>query len=169
MINRPTLPGYCSIKEAARLLGLSDKRVYEFVDEGRLSSVWAGDVIMIPLNEVQTFKRQSAGRPRKNVPQWRISTGDNQQHITTIHVQIRKYEAFMRQMEDIREHRFPGTVARCIAESEGELTITLVWKQGIMPCEGEQEQMIEALRRELGDTLDWDGAQYTQSKVLMHT
>lgn len=169
MINRPTLPNYCSIKEAARLLQLSTKRVYEYVDEGRLSSVWAGDVIMIPLHEINAFKRQSAGRPRKNAPQWRISSGDNAQHITTIHVQIRKYEAFLRQLRDIRRHQFPGTVARYITECRGELTITLIWKQAIMPDEEERERMIELFRGELGDTLDWSTAHYTQSKVLMHT
>lgn len=168
-INRPNLPDYVSIKEAAQLLGLSDKRVYEYVDEGRLTSLWAANVIMIPLSEIMTFTRQSAGRPRKNVPVWRISSSDNTQFITTIHVQIRKYEAFPRQLKDIRQHQFSGTVARYITEHEGELTILLVWKQEIMPDERERERMLEALREDLGDTLDWSTAHYTQSKVLMHT
>jgi helix-turn-helix protein len=42
---RPNLPGYVSIKEAAKILGISDKRVYEYVDAGRLPSMWAADVI----------------------------------------------------------------------------------------------------------------------------
>ncbi len=37
------------------MLGISDKRVYEYVDAGRLSSVWATDVIMIPLDAVKSF------------------------------------------------------------------------------------------------------------------
>ena len=60
-VGRPNLPGYVSIKEAAKILGISDKRVYEYVGEGRLSSTWAADVIMIPLEEVQKFKRRSSG------------------------------------------------------------------------------------------------------------
>ncbi len=48
---RPNLPGYVSIKEAAKMLGISDKRVYEYVDQGRLPSMWAANVIMIPLGE----------------------------------------------------------------------------------------------------------------------
>src|SRR5215471_21256524 len=86
---RPNLPGYVSIKEAAKILGVSDKRVYEYVDEGRLPSTWAADVIMIPLDEVQKFKRQGSGRPRKSVPSWRISSGENVQFVTSIAVQIR--------------------------------------------------------------------------------
>ena len=86
---RPNLPGYISIKEAAKLLGVSDKRVYEYVDEGRLPSTWAADVIMIPLNEVKKFKRRGSGRPRTSVPSWRISSGENIQFVTSIAVQIR--------------------------------------------------------------------------------
>src|SRR5437868_5182223 len=89
-VGRPNLPGYVSIKEAAKILGISDKRVYEYVDEGRLSSMWAADVIMIPLDEVKKFKRRSAGRPRKSIPTWRISTGDNTQFVTSVIVQIRE-------------------------------------------------------------------------------
>ena len=86
---RQNLPGYVSIKEAARILGISDKRVYEYVDEGRLPSMWAADVIMIPLDDVKNFKRRSSGRPRKPIPAWRASSGDNTQFITSIFVQIR--------------------------------------------------------------------------------
>src|SRR5216683_127123 len=85
---RQTLPGYVSIKEAAQILGISDKRVYEYVDEGRLPSMWAADVIMIPIDEVKKFKRRSSGRPRKSIPVWRISSGDNAQFITSIKVQV---------------------------------------------------------------------------------
>jgi excisionase family DNA binding protein len=175
--SRPNLPGYVSIKEAARLLGISDKRVYEYVDEGRLTSLWAADVIMIPLDEVKTFKRQSAGRPRKNVPSWRISTGDNKQFITSIVVQIREgqYDAFLQRLETIRQgsqHSFPGTVARFIVESEknpGQVDVSLIWRSAVMPDEMERERALDAFRQDLADVLDWDTAQYTHGKVLMHT
>jgi excisionase family DNA binding protein len=174
---RPNLPGYVSIKEAAQLLGISDKRVYEYVDEGRLSSMWAADVIMIPLDEVKQFKRQSSGRPRKSVPSWRISTGDNKQFITSIVVQIREGQqsAFVQRLEDIRQgslHTFPGTVTRFIVESEntpGQIDISLIWKSTVMPNEIEREKVLEAFRQDLADVLDWDTAQYMHGKVLMHT
>ncbi len=75
--DRPRLPGYVTIKEAAKILNLSDKRVYEYVEDGRLSSVWASHVIMIPLDEVKNFKANISGRPRKSIPQWHISPDDN--------------------------------------------------------------------------------------------
>src|SRR5258708_40012288 len=111
---RPSLPGYVSIKEAAKILGISDKRVYEYVDEGRLPSMWAADVIMIPLEEVKKFKRRSSGRPRKSVPTWRISSGENTQLMTSIFVQVRsgQQDTLLRKLEEIRngsERVFPGT------------------------------------------------------------
>src|SRR5258708_25552848 len=87
-IGRPNLPGYVSVKEAAKILGISDKRVYEYVDEGRLPSMWAADVIMIPVDEVKKFKRRTSGRPRKSIPAWRISSGEDMQFITSILVQL---------------------------------------------------------------------------------
>src|SRR5260370_38441158 len=86
---RPNLPGYVSIKEAAKLLGVSDKRVYEYVDEGRLPSTWAADVIRIPLNEVKKFKRRGSGRSRTSVPSWRISSGGSIQFAPSLPLQIR--------------------------------------------------------------------------------
>src|SRR5258707_9832171 len=144
---RPNLPGYVSIKEAAKLLGVSDKRVYEYVDEGRLPSTWAADVIMIPLDEVKKFKRRSSGRPRQSVPTWRISSGDNAQFMTSIFVQVRsgQQNALIQKLEEVRQkgqHIFPGTVARFIVESEttpGQVEISLVWRSALMPSREERE------------------------------
>jgi len=174
---RPNLPGYVSIKEAAKLLGVSDKRVYEYVDEGRLLSTWAADVIMIPLDEVKEFKRRSAGRPRKSVPSWRVSSGDNTQFVTSIAVQIRlgQEHALIRRLEEIRrsgQHTFPGTIGRFIIESEsipGQVEIVLVWRSAVMPNETEREQALAAFRQTLLDVLDWDSATYNHGKMLMHT
>jgi Helix-turn-helix domain len=174
---RPNLPGYVSIKEAARILGISDKRVYEYVDKGRLTSMWAADVIMIPLDEVQRFQRKSSGRPRKSIPTWRISSGDNTQFMTSIIVQIQDglQDTLLQQLDQIRQsstHAFPGTIARFIVESETiprQIEIFLVWRQAVMPDELERELALEAFRQELSDVLDWSTARYNNGKVLMHT
>lgn len=174
---RPSLPGYVSIKEAAKILGISDKRVYEYVDEGRLPSMWAADVIMIPLDEVRQFKRKSSGRPRKSIPTWRISSGDNTQFVTSVVVQIQdgQQDALMQRLDRIRQEgtlAFPGTVARFIIASEtipGQIEISLIWRQAVMPGQLQCEQALEAFRQELTDVLDWNTARYNNGKVLMHT
>src|SRR6266487_2104372 len=134
---RPNLPGYVSIKEAAKLLGVSDKRVYEYVDEGRLPSTWAADVIMIPLSEVKKFKRRSSGRPRKSVPSWRISSGENIQIVISIAVQIRpgQQQVLIQRLQEIKrsgQHTLSGTIGRFIIESEtvpGQVDILFVWRR----------------------------------------
>jgi excisionase family DNA binding protein len=175
--SRPSLPGYVSIKEAAKILGISDKRVYEYVDEGRLSSMWAADVIMIPLDEVKQFKRRSSGRPRKSIPTWRISSGDNTQYITSIFVQIRagQQDNLLQKLEEIRrggQHLFPGTVARFFVKNHSipdQIEISFIWRSGVMPNESARKQQLETFEQALIDVLDWSTAQYNYGEVLMHT
>ena len=82
---------------------------------------------------------------------------------------------FMQRLENIRQegkHNFPGTVVRLIVESEstfGQIDISLVWRSAVMPKETEREQALEAFRQDLADVLDWDTAQYSNGRVLMHT
>ena len=79
-----SVPGYVSIKEAAAMLGLSPGRIYEYVEDGRLSSVRAAHVILIPIEDVENFKPNIAGRPRKSVLRWRISPENNVLFSTSI-------------------------------------------------------------------------------------
>ena len=176
-VSRPNLPGYVSVKEAAKILGISDKRVYEYVNEGRLPSMWAADVIMIPLDEIQKFKRRTSGRPRRNIPVWRISSGENTHYMTSIVVQVRagQHDALLEKLEEIRQrgqHLFPGTVARFISEIETnpeQLEIVLIWRGTVMPKESERERSIEVFQLALADVQDWSTAQYNNGRVLMHT
>src|SRR5260370_19176668 len=87
--DQPGVPGYISIKEAAERLGLSHSRIYEYVEDGRLSSVRAAHVILIPLEEIKNFKPKLSGRPRRSIPRWRISPDENALLSTTIIVQMR--------------------------------------------------------------------------------
>jgi excisionase family DNA binding protein len=67
-LDLPTLPEYVSIKEAAKMLGVSDKRVYTYIEDGRLPAVRAAHVIMISIQEIKKFKPKISGCPRKNAP-----------------------------------------------------------------------------------------------------
>src|SRR5713226_6385921 len=100
-----SVPGYLSIKEAAGKLGLSPSRVYEYVEDGRLSSVRAAHVILIPLEEVENFKPKLSGRPRRSIPRWRISPKENMLLSTMICVQIRagRQNDLMKKLEKIKQ------------------------------------------------------------------
>ena len=176
-VNLPNMPGYVSIKEAAKMLNLSANRVYTYVEEGRLSGVKAAHVIMIPLEEVKNFKPNLSGRPRASVPKWRISPKDNTLLRTSITVnvkagqQTRLFEQFeaMRQSE---RYLFPGTVIRYIAGKEQapqSIEIVLIWRSSVMPDESERERELEEFRQALADVVDWDTARYEHDVVYMHT
>src|SRR5258708_30554339 len=175
--NQPGVPGYLSIKEAAEKLGLSPSRVYEYVEDGRLSSVRAAHVILIPLEEVEDFKPKLSGRPRRSIPRWRISPTENMLLSTMIFVQIRAghQDELMKKLEKIRQgehYLFPGTVSRFIVKSEtipGQVEISLVWRSTVMPTEEEREEALEEFRHALADVLDWNTAKYSHGQVLLHT
>lgn len=175
--SQTSVPGYVSIKEAAEILGLSPSRIYEYVEDGRLSSVRAAHVILIPVEEVKSFKPNIAGRPRKSVLRWRLSPENNMLLSTSIMVQIRsnRYTELMKKLEEIRQsdkYLFPGTVSRFIVRSEtfpGQLEISLIWRSTAMPDETTREKTLADFQQSLADVLDWDTAQYNNGVVLLHT
>ena len=176
-IDIPSIPGYLSIKEAANKLGISDKRIYAYINSGRLKAVKASHIIMISSEELDNFKPNITGRPRKSSPPWRIPPDDNKLRITFISVQVRSnlMNVLMKRLEEIKQSEgyiFPGTVARYIAESEtipGRIEIELVWRGALPSNKNIREQSIEELRQKLADVLDWSTAKYSDSKILLHT
>lgn len=173
----PDLPGYVSTKEAAKLLGVSERRVRLYIEMKRLPAVRAADVLMLPLDDVKNFKRKIVGRPRKNALLWRTSSVENTQVLTSISVQILadQEKHLIERLEEIKRnghHLFPGTVARYLVKSEivpGQVEIFLIWRSTIMPSEEDREQALEVFRQSLADVLDWSTAQYNKGRVLMHT
>ena len=173
----PDLPGYVSTKEAAKILGISERRVRLYIEMKRLSAVRAADVLMLPLDDVKNFKRKIVGRPRKNTLAWRTSSVENTQILTSISVQILAHQEkrLIERLEVVKRsghHVFPGTVARYLVKSEtvpGRMEILLIWRSTIMPSEEDREQALEALRQSLADVLDWSTAQYSRGQVWMHT
>src|SRR2546421_7577365 len=176
-LDLPTMPEYVSIKEAAKMLGVSDKRVYAYIEDGRLPAVRAAHVIMIPIEEVKKFKPKISGRPRKNTPDWRTSPEDNMLLTTSIFVPVRadQRERLQQRLEELRqegEHVFPGTVARYIIWSKthpGALEILLIWRNTTMPEEAERAEALDKFQQALADVLDRESARYDDGQVLMHT
>jgi excisionase family DNA binding protein len=176
-VDFPNIPGYVSVKDAAKILGLSPRTIYDYIDEGRLPSARLADVIAISVEELTKFKREPSGRPRKKTPLWRMSSGENEQFMTLILVQVREgqHDALMQKLEGIRKQRkyvFPGTVMRYVAQSNTSLELVilvLVWRGTVMPEETARQEELEKFKHTLDDVLDWSTAQYKTAEVLMHT
>ncbi|GHO61342.1 hypothetical protein KSC_002340 [Ktedonobacter sp. SOSP1-52] len=176
-LNIPDIPNCVTVSEAAKTLGLAYKTVYEYVTEGRLPAVKAGRNYLILKADVEKFQPNVAGRPRKKVPIWRISSNDNP--LFSIFIKVHPKDGMsnllIQRLEHIRkskQHLFPGTIGRYIIAANTqpeELHILLIWKESEAPEEEDRERVLEAFRYELRDVLDWGSAQYFTGKVLMHT
>src|SRR5438876_195933 len=84
----PEVPEYISTDQAAKILGISKQRVYQYIEEQRLPAFRAGNVILLQRGAVEQFKPHITGRPRKKEPQWRVYRGNSQVFGTDIHVQV---------------------------------------------------------------------------------
>lgn len=176
-LDLPTMPEYVSIKEAAKMLGVSDKRVYAYIEDGRLPAVRAAHVIMIPIEEVKKFKPKISGRPRKSTPTWRTSPEENMLLSTSIFVPVRvdqqgKLQQRLEELKQEGEYLFPGTVARYILQSKthpGNLEVLLIWRSSLMPDEVTRRQELDNFRQALADVLDWTNAKYDEGQALFHT
>jgi excisionase family DNA binding protein len=174
--NIPDLKNFVSIKDAAKMLGLAYKTVYEYVTEGRIKAARISDVILIPIAEVENFKPNISGRPRSSIPLWRISPEDNTLLQTSISVQIRdgKQALFRQRLEEIRrkkDHLFPGTIARYIVGSRqhpGLVEMTFIWRSSVMPDEKLRHEALQAFQQALADVVDWDTANYDDGPIFMH-
>jgi len=165
------------VKEAAEMLGLSPRTIYDYIEEGRLTGARLADVIAIPIEEIKKFKREPSGRPRKNTPLWHISSGENTQFMSLISVHLRagQRDVFLQRLEEFRkkkQHLFPGTVMRSIAAGDASserVFLFLVWRGTVLPDEMTREVALEAFQHALDDVVDWNTAQYEFGQVLMHT
>lgn len=173
----PSLPGYLSIKEAAQLLGISERRVYFYIETRRLPAVRAADVLLISVADVQNFQRHHAGRPRQQTPPWRLSSESNTQYMTSLVVPIRpgQHQTLRQRLAEIKrhhQHTFPGTVARYISAPEDQaqvLEVVLIWRQTVMPDEQARAHALAAFRQEFAELLDWPNAQERHDPLALHT
>lgn len=173
----PDVPGYVSIKQAAEMLGITDKRVYRYIDLGRLPAFKTGGVFLLAVNDVQRFKLNPPGRTRSVPPRWRVYHARSRVLMTEIHVPVRagQQDRLLEKLEEIQtmnRHVFPGTIARYVVKGNPELTmvhIFLIWKDTEMPKESDRQQSLKSFEEELADLLEWGTAQYTTHDALMYT
>lgn len=171
------LSGYVSVKEAAKALGISTRRLYRHIERERLQAVRVANVLVIQKEELERIRYGISGRPRQNTPNWRIAAANDVHTWLQIFVRLRegREKELAEKLGVIRksgEHQFPGTAARYIARSDqrsDEVQILLIWRGSLIPSEEAREAALEELRRDLADLVDWETARYETAQVLMHT
>lgn len=168
---------FVTTSEAAEALGVSYYTVYEYIREKRLVAEMVGGIYMIPRKAVQEFKAKPTGRTRIKPPPWRIYRAGAKVRGMDIRVPVRagQQERLVEKLNGILEgqrYLFPGTMQRYVFEEETEpkhVIISLIWKDTEMPDEIVIQQDLKPLQAELADVLDWDTAQYTTKRAIIHT
>lgn len=177
-VDLPQAKNYLSVSEAAEVLGLAPSTLYQYIREGNIHAERIGSTIVLLREEVASYKRGMAGRPRTSVPRWRFSPEENQLIVTSIEGDLREgvTEAdFLRALEQIKRgdmHLFPGTIARYVlsdARQPRRVGFLLMWRQTVMPDSEQIEARLAELRQTLAEVVDWVGTGYEISRVWMHS
>src|SRR5437588_6364055 len=122
-IELPEVPDYISTDQAARILGISKQRVYQYIEEQRLPAFRAGNVILLRKEAVQQFKPHITGRPRKKEPAWRVYRGGSTLLGTEIQVRVRpgRQDQLLEKLRAIyrgQRHTLPGTIQRYVFKDD---------------------------------------------------
>jgi excisionase family DNA binding protein len=173
----PEVPDYISTDQAAKILGISKQRVYQYIEEKRLPAFRAGNVILLQIEAVKQFKPNITGRPRKKEPPWRIYRGGSSVLGTDIQVSVRegqqdRLEEKLKAICKEQRHTFPGTIQRYVFKdgpSPVSLGIWLIWKDTEMPDKAARERNFAAFKSELADVLDWETAQISTKEGIIYT
>jgi excisionase family DNA binding protein len=170
-------PAYLlSIAEAARRLGVSERTVYGYLEQGKLTRVWVEGLSMLLAAEVASFRRRAPGRVRTVAPRWRLPPENNPMYLTTIHVRVRpdgeaQLEEIIEAFRVAGKHQLEGTSARYIGRVQGDPTMVimlLLWRGASLPPDELRQRSIEAFSADLSQALDWSTAEIVERRVLLH-
>jgi excisionase family DNA binding protein len=169
----PDLEGYISVKEAAKIIGVSPRRVHDYIDKGQLPARSVGNIRVLPIEEVQNFQPKPSGRQRSKAPEWYRYKRQGALLSTFVQVGIRAgmREKFLEKLATIKEaeHTFTKNVARYIMDDGKTITIQLIWKDTEMPDERIRQEDLRMFQQKFADELDWETAHYDSRSVLLHT
>jgi excisionase family DNA binding protein len=173
----PPMPGVMTVKEAAKKLGISERMVHTYVQDGRLPAHKLGNITAIKKEDFLAFQRAKKGRPRTRLPVWRKSVGDNLQYLAIMkaHVKPGQSEKLEKRLDEFRlrgKHMLPGTVGRYVSrvvDDPDDVYIVLIWRSTVMPKEEVRQETVRELKAELADLVDWDEPLDAYTRVMLHT
>ncbi len=168
---------YVNTEKAAKMLGLSKRRLTDYINQDRLPSKRVGRVHFVRIVDVENLKLNPSGRKHKQPPAWRNYKNSGKVLATELVVPVRagQQEALTERLQAIRdaeEHIFPGTIARYVVSDDPNLQtirIWLLWKTVEMPSDEERQTHLSTFQGALADLLDWDTAHSQTTEVLLHT
>jgi excisionase family DNA binding protein len=172
------IPGHVPIKEAAEMLGLSDKRVLQYILSKRLPAHKVQGRYMIPAEAVKEFQQRPHGRIRTTPTPWRLYRAGASVHVQQIEVQVHPgkeedVQARLQALPQEQDHLFPGTMQRyiCLVEQAKPvyISIMLIWKDTELPDERVLERGLEGFKADFADVLDWESARIVVARAIAYT
>ena len=172
------LPGHVPIKEAAEMLGLTDKRVLQYILSKRLPAHKVQGRYMIPTEAVQEFQQKPRGRIRTTPTPWRIYRAGASVRMQQIEVQAYPdrqdlLHGRLQALSQEQTHLFPGTMQRSIClidQSEPvRVSIVLLWKEADLPDISVIEHSLEYFKSDFAGILDWQSARISTSQAVAYT
>lgn len=171
------LSDYVQPQMAAKMLGVSRNRVYEYIRDQRLPAEKMGKTYFILTKDVERFQANPIGRTRTQPTSWRVYRSGGKLLTTEIDVRVRAGQQQrlvdkLQAMQTTDQHTFPGTIARYIVQGDEQLSsvhIILVWKTTDMPDEAARQEYLAAFQVELAGVLDWNTAHMQTNQAILHT
>lgn len=160
------------------MLGLSDKRVLQYILSERLPAHKVQGRYMIPTVAVQEFQQRPHGRIRTTPTPWRIYRAGASVRVQQIEVPAyaekqAELRARLQALAQEQEHLFPGTMQRyiCLIERGEALSVSimLVWKDTELPDESVLEHSLKQFKAAFADLLDWQNARIVLAQAIAHT
>ncbi|HEU5380251.1 MAG TPA: helix-turn-helix domain-containing protein [Ktedonobacteraceae bacterium] len=171
------IPGHIPIKEAAEKMGLSDKRVLQYILEKRLPAHKVQGRYMIPLTALEEFQHKPHGRIRTTPTPWRVYRAGASVHMQ--HIEVLSYPDKQQALREKllalpqeQKHLFPGTMQRYISIDRGEppcVRILLIWKDTELPDEATLEHALEVFKLDFAELLDWQSVRNIETEAIVHT
>lgn len=160
----PDLSAYVSVSEAARLIGCTNKRVYQYIEEGRISAQRISRrMLVLRRDEVQQFQPGPSGQRRAKAPPWRTYRSRGKLFVTTIDVPLlpgkrKEIKERLAAAGAEQRHTFTRNVWRMVILRSESLRIEIVWKNTEIPDEATRQQDLRAFQQDFADVLDWGAA-----------
>lgn len=167
---------HITIRQAAEIMQRSERCIYGYIEEGKLTAWRVGRCTLLDEEEVRQFVPEPTGRQRLFEPRWRAPKAGNGQSITIVFLPIRQGQCqqLRTKLQEIykqNQHTFPGTVARYITYREQhpeQVQIHLIWRKAIQPSDEERAAALRALQDDLAGELVWEEACWKEYSVMLH-
>jgi len=168
-----SVPGYLPVRQAAMQLGLSEKRILQFILAKRLPSRKVSGRHLIPMGALDHFAPGPHGRVRTQPAPWRkyrAGAKVSLRHIVAPVLPGRTQDAqeYLAELAEQQAYCFAGTMQRFLFVDGSHLHLVLVWKS----TEIDQEALardVSTFMAATDDLVDWRQARDDTSEVVAHT